>query len=304
MAKSRNSGTVADTSPKAAANESRATGAGTVIIIGGGEDRTGEREILSRVADTAGREKILVATLASSVADEMWREYRKAFTELGVRTVEHLDIPDRNAAFDLGHTTALEDTSLIFFTGGDQIEITTKMGGTELCDMIQSRYHEGMAVAGTSAGASVMSETMLVGPGNGGSNSSLLYRMAPGLGFIRNIIIDQHFAQRGRIGRLLSAVARNPRMLGIGVDEDTAIVVKGPHFEVIGKNSVYVADGRGVTATNLSHEEEPMSMSIYNIKMHVLNSGDCFDLAARVPLGHVPDRDHPSNSDAGPRKEN
>jgi len=177
----------------------------------------------------------------------------------------------------------------MFFTGGDQLEITTKIGGTELCDTIQEAFQKGMAIAGTSAGASVMSETMLIGAGATDGNSSLMYRLAAGLGFLRNVVIDQHFAQRGRIGRLLSAVARNPRMLGIGIDENTAILVNGSRFEVIGQNSVYIVDGRAVTATNLSHEEEPMSMSIYNVRLHVLNCGDCFDLGGRTPLGHVKD---------------
>jgi cyanophycinase len=287
MALSGNHAPTPDTAPKSEANSSHAAGTGRLIIIGGHEDKQDEKEILGRVVETAKRGKILVATLASSVAEEVWRDYEQAFRDLGAREVEHLDIPDRNSAFDAAHVAAVKGTSLIFFTGGDQLEITTKIGGTELCDSIQEAFQRGMAIAGTSAGASVMSETMLIGAGSGKGSSSLAYRMAAGLGFLRNVVIDQHFAQRGRIGRLLSAVARNPRILGIGIDENTAIVVNGSHFEVIGQNSVYVVDGRGVTATNLSNEEEPMSMSIYNVRMHVLNCGDCFDLGSRTPLGHI-----------------
>jgi cyanophycinase len=289
MAANGNKAQILDTTPKTETNSSHAAGAGRLVIIGGHEDKTGEKEILAHVAEIANGGKILIATLASSVADEVWKDYKKAFHELGVRDVEHLDIPDRNCAFDAVHIAAVKGTSLMFFTGGDQLEITTKIGGTELCDTIQEAFHRGMAIAGTSAGASVMSETMLIGADSSEGNSSLAYRMAAGLGFLRNVVIDQHFGQRGRIGRLLSAVARNPRMLGIGVDENTAVVVNGSRFEVIGQNSVYVVDGRAVTATNLSHEEEPMSMSIYNVKMHVLNCGDCFDLGTRTPLGHNSD---------------
>jgi cyanophycinase len=279
------------TAPVEKSNTSYATGAGALIIIGGAEDKVGEKQILARVADQARHKKILVATLASSLAAEVWLDYQKAFRELGVEEVEHLDIPDRESAFDQAHIDALEGTSLIFFSGGDQLEITTKMGGTELCDTIQAMFHRGMGIAGTSAGASVMSETMLVGASGEGAKSSLAYRMAPGLGFLRNVVIDQHFAQRGRIGRLLSAVARNPRMLGIGIDENTAIVVNATQMEVVGQNSVYVVDGRAMTATNLSNEDEPMSMSIYNAKLHVLNHGDCFDLSERKPLGHIHNED-------------
>jgi cyanophycinase len=273
-----------ETSPQSEANASRVAGAGTLIIVGGHEDKENEREILERIAQVANRGQILVATLASSAAEESWRDYENAFGELGVKVVNHLDIPDRMAALDPQHLEAIEGADLIFFTGGDQLEITTKMGGTELCDRIQSRFREGMAIAGTSAGASVMSETMLIG---GGEERSLASSMAPGLGFLRNVVIDQHFAQRGRIGRLLSAVARNPRMLGVGIDENTAVIVNDGMFDVIGENSVYVVDGRAVTATNLSHEDESPSMSIYHVKLHVLNSGDRFDLEHRVPLGHV-----------------
>jgi cyanophycinase len=297
MAHSKDKPAQPDTTPNEKTNMSYAMGKGTLIIIGGAEDRKGEREILLRVAEVAQRRKILVATLASSMADEVWDDYQRAFHDLSVDQVEHLDIPDRESAFDAEHVSALKDTSLIFFTGGDQLEITTKLGGTELCDAIQTAFHEGVAIAGTSAGASVMSETMLIGAEGEGAKSSLGYRMAPGLGFLRNVVIDQHFAQRGRIGRLLSSVARNPRMLGIGIDENTAIVVKGSQMEVIGENSVYVVDGRAVTATNLSQEDEPLSLSIYNAKLHVLNNGDCFDLTGRKPLGHVrkPEDHHDQN---------
>jgi cyanophycinase len=295
MATNGNKAPTVDTAPKVESNTSHAAGTGQLIIIGGHEDKKGEREILSRVAQTAKHGKVLVATLASSVADEVWKDYETAFGELGVREVVHLDVPDRNSAFDAEHVAAIKGASLIFFTGGDQLEITTKIGGTELCDAIQTAFQHGTAIAGTSAGASVMSETMLIGAGSSDGNSSLSYRLAAGLGFLRNVVIDQHFAQRGRIGRLLSAVARNPRMLGIGIDENTAIVVNGAHFEVIGQNSVYVVDGRAVTATNLSHEEEPLSMSIYNVKLHVLNCGDCFDLAGRTPLGHLSDAKNASS---------
>jgi cyanophycinase len=302
MAKNGGAGTLTDTAPHAEANTSRVSGSGTLIIIGGHEDKENERKILARVAEIANHGHILVATLASSVAEETWEDYRKVFRDLGVKTVRHLDIPDRMAALDAQHLSALAEADLMFFTGGDQLEITTKIGGTELCDLIQSRFRDGMAVAGTSAGASVMSETMLIGADSGDGKSNLAYSMAPGLGFLRHVVIDQHFAQRGRIGRLLSAVARNPRMLGVGIDENTAVVVKGALLDVIGDNSIYVVDGRAVTATNLSSERDSPSMSIYNIRLHVLNCGDRFDLEHRSPSGHVSEspcqteQQHPSDS--------
>lgn len=288
MGKSNSATAEKHTAAISPARTSRTAGAGTLVIIGGHEDKEKDRKILVRVAEIAKNGNILVSTLASSVAHESWKDYEKVFRELGAKTVRHLDIPDRIAALDPSHLDLLQKTDLIFFTGGDQLEITTKLGGTDLCERIQSRFREGMAIAGTSAGASVMSETMLIGADSGDGKSSLAYGMAPGLGFLRHVVIDQHFAQRGRIGRLLSAVARNPRMLGIGIDENTAVVVNDTSLEVIGENSVYVVDGRALTATNLSHEEQADSMSIYDIKLHVLNCGDRFDLKERRPLGHKP----------------
>ena len=270
----------------AKAVEPRIDGEGTLVIIGGHEDKQ-KGDILHRVAELAHYDSIVVATLASSVAQESWLDYQNVFRAMGVKAVRHLDVPDRSAAFDPEHLETLDGASLIFFTGGDQLEITTKIGGTEICEKIQDMFRNGVAVAGTSAGASVMSETMLVGAQEG--ENKLAYDMAPGLGFFRHVVIDQHFAQRGRISRLLSAVARNPRMLGIGIDENTAIVANSSTFEVIGEGSVYIVDGRAVTATNLSSEQTSRSMSIYNIKLHVLNCGDRFDLRSRQPLGHISD---------------
>ena len=287
---------VLDTAPKSPANVASAAGRGTLIIIGGHEEKTGDREILHRVAEAAEHKKIAVATLASSVAEETWQDYKRVFRELKVKEVVHLDVPDRGSSFDKAHIDTLDGASLIFFAGGDQLEITTKIGGTELCDKIQDMFRKGVAVAGTSAGASVMSETMLIGTSDDQSN--IAYSMAPGLGFLRHIVIDQHFAQRGRIGRLLSAVARNPRMLGIGIDENTAIVVNQEKCDVIGRGSVYVIDGRALTATNLANESEPNSMSIYDVRLHVLNCGDRFDLAARKPLGHIAQTDHEAKKSA------
>src|SRR3954454_9880585 len=153
MAANKSESLSMDTAPKEPSNASQAAGTGTLIIIGGGEDKKETREILACVAEIARHKKILVSTLASSVAQDVWSDYRSAFRELGVKEVEHLNIPDRESAFEQAHTDALEGTSLIFFTGGDQLEITTKMGGTELCDAIQASFHRGIAVAGTSAGA-------------------------------------------------------------------------------------------------------------------------------------------------------
>ena len=154
-------------------------------------------------------------------------------------------------------------------------------------------FERGGLVAGTSAGASVMSDTMLVtGESRGTPRISDSLRMAPGLGLMHHVVIDQHFSERGRFGRLLGAVAHNPQSLGLGIDEDTAIVVQGKAFRVLGSGAVYVLDARGATYSNIADATTDEAMSIYDVTVHVLNQGDSFDLALRRPE-RVPQRPLP-----------
>ncbi|RYG56566.1 MAG: cyanophycinase, partial [Alphaproteobacteria bacterium] len=149
---------------------------------------------------------------------------------------------------------------------------------------VRELHDRGGLLAGTSAGASVMSETMLVGGSSSESHHIGDVHMAPGLGLIRNAIIDQHFAQRGRIGRLLGAVAHNPRLLGVGIDEDTAIQVAGSRFEVLGSGAVYVVDAEEVTQSNIAEARSACALSMHDVRLHVLAAGDSFDLKRRAPM--------------------
>jgi len=138
-------------------------------------------------------------------------------------------------------------------------------------------------VAGTSAGASVVSETMMVsGPGDNSHRVGDALRMAPGLGLLQEIIIDQHFAERGRIGRLIGAVAQNPRLLGVGIDENTAIVLQDGHFSVIGAGAVYVVDGAKMSYTNVSETKPEVTLAAHGLKLDLLSSGDHYELESRV----------------------
>jgi cyanophycinase len=261
------------------------TAKGTLVIIGGHEEKKGQALILREVARRVGHGKLVVATLASQEPEAMWREYQRAFTALGVRRLEHLDVSNREALLRNPRPEILDDATVVFFTGGGQLRITTLFGGTELCERIQEFYRRGGTLAGTSAGASVMSDTMLV-TGNGDESHRIgtSLQMAPGLGYIKDVIVDQHFAERGRIGRLLGAVAQNPRFLGVGLDENTAIVVEAEvRFRVLGEGGVYVVDGRSVTSSNLTDEEDNRALSIFNVRLHVLSQGDEFDLRTREP---------------------
>src|ERR671910_2674492 len=260
---------------------------GTLIIIGGHEEREGEAVILRAVADRVKGGKLVLATLGTSEPEETYQEYRRAFSALGVKQMVHLDVPDREDLLRNPRPEIMEGASVVFFTGGGQLRITTQFGGTRLCEQIQEFYRQGGTIAGTSAGASVMSDTMLVsGDADSSHRVGANLLMAPGLGYIKDVIIDQHFAERGRIGRLLGAVAQNPRFLGVGLDENTAIVVeRESRLKVLGEGAVYIVDGRQVTCTNMTDEDQDRTLSIFNVRLHVLSQGDEFDLWTREPLG-------------------
>jgi cyanophycinase len=258
----------------------------TLIIIGGHEDRSNTKIILGEVAKRVGSGKLVVTTVAmANGTEQLFEQYEKAFRSLGVKHLYNLEISERAEATVPSKVKILDDAAGVFFTGGDQIKITSQIGDTPIFQSIREIYDEGGVIAGTSAGAAVMSETMLVD--GGGENSHVIggsVRMAPGLGLIEGVIIDQHFMERGRFGRLVGAVAQNPKNLGIGIDEQTAIVVeRGNGFYVLGSGGVYVIDGTGVTYSNVAEEDPNKTISIYNIRMHMLSQGDRFDLLNRQP---------------------
>jgi cyanophycinase len=258
----------------------------SLIIIGGKEDRSNEKVILGEVARRVGAGKLVVSTVAmSNGTDELFEQYEKAFRSLGVKHVYNLEINSREEATHESRIKILDDAAGVFFTGGDQVKITSQIGDTPIFQRVREIYDDGGVIAGTSAGASVLSETMLV---YGGDEESHVIggsmRMAPGLGLIGGVIIDQHFMERGRVGRLLGAVAQNPKNLGIGIDEQTAIVVeRGTGFYVLGTGAVYVLDGTEVSYSNVAEEALKKTLSIYDVRMHVLSQGDRFDLKARTP---------------------
>lgn len=258
----------------------------TLIIIGGKEDRSNDKVILREVARRVGSGKLVVTTVAmSGETNSLFEEYEKAFRSLGVKHLYKLEINNRKEATLESKAKILDDATGVFFTGGDQVKITSQIGDSLIFERIRKIYSEGGVIAGTSAGAAVMSETMLVVGGDeeshviGGS-----VRMAPGLGFIGGMIIDQHFMERGRFGRLIGAVAQNPKNLGVGIDEETAIVVeRGNGFYVLGSGAVYVIDGSDVTYSNVAEADLHKTLSIYNVRLHMLSQGDRFDLIAREP---------------------
>lgn len=259
---------------------------GSLIIIGGAEDKKGDKKILKEVCKKIDKEKgnLVIATVASELPEELGYEYKNVFEELGVKNIKILNIRNRKDAYDKNNANLIQDASIIFFTGGDQLRITSLIGGTPIYLKMKNVYEGGCTFVGTSAGASVMSATMIVTGPDEESPKKCTLKMAPGLGLIKDVIIDQHFAQRGRIGRLLVGIAENPQSLGIGIDEDTAIVVSDQgEFQVIGSGAVYVIDGSNLTYSNVSEQYPDEILSIFNVKLYVLKSGDKFNLNTKTP---------------------
>lgn len=263
---------------------------GTLVVIGGKEQKEGSRPILELIAKRVGSGKLVICTLASEEPKEQWEEYQATFRGLGVQRIEQLDGRQRDELMNRAPDDLLDEKTVMFFAGGDQMKITSKFGGTPLCDRLRQIYTSGATIAGTSSGASVMAEVMMAaGEGQSSHEIGDSLRLAPGLGFISGVIIDQHFAERGRMGRLLGAVGQNPRLLGIGIDEDTALVFRGHHdASVIGSGAVYIIDGRNVSYTN-SGEDTSDVMSLFGLTVHVLSRGDRFDLTTRQPLTGSPE---------------
>lgn len=265
---------------------------GQLLIIGGHEDKEDDRLILRYLAKEIGSGKLVVATVASGAPDDYWATYEAVFRRLGVRHLYKLDVETRAEAKSERKVRILDDADAVFFTGGDQLKLTSLLGDSPIYERLKEIYEEGGTIAGTSAGASVVCETMLVsGAGAESHRIGTSLSMAPGFGLISGVIIDQHFAQRGRIGRLIGAVAHNPRMLGIGIDENTAIVYDHRNaFEVIGEGAVYVVDGQDIAYTNLTDEGHDRTLSAFGMHLHVLSMGDRFDMVTRC-ASHRPAED-------------
>lgn len=256
---------------------------GSVIIIGGAEDKVRDRVILSRFAALAGGPDatITVISTASSLGLEAGERYRQVLGDLGVSRVRTVHAVTRGQANDETAALAMRDATGIFLTGGNQLRLSSTIGGTRLADAVLERFRQGAVVAGTSAGASAMSSHMIAFGASGATPKHRMAQIAAGLGVLPGVIVDQHFQQRNRLGRLLSLIAQNPSLLGLGVDEDTAGVVGPDHvMEVIGRGSITVVDGsRSETDAWEVHGHKPLMIS--GVVLHSLPAGYRFDLRRR-----------------------
>jgi cyanophycinase len=255
--------------------------AGVLIAIGGHEDKDGERVILKEVASRVRDGVLVLATVASHQPEGYRDMYEKAFADLGVKDLRELYVNERCETSDPEKLAVFDGAAAVFFTGGDQLRISSQVGDTPVEARVREVLERGGLVAGTSAGASMMSETMLVRGSNQESYRIGDLHMAPGLGLVRDMIIDQHFAERGRIGRLLGAVAHNPRVLGVGIDEDTAVIIERGKMRVIGRGAIYVVDGADVSHSNVAEADADQALSMHDVRLHVLSCGDTFELKAR-----------------------
>lgn len=252
-----------------------------------------ERGILKRIIteskyDTHSRVEII--TTASLIPDKVGEEYVKAYKQLEVENVGVLNITNREEANDPIYCKRIEDANAIIFTGGDQLRLSSIFGGTEIHRIMLIRYmQDDFVIAGTSAGAAASSKNMIY---QGNSKDALLkgeVKITGGLGFIDDVIIDTHFVQRGRIGRLLYAAASNPGILGIGLGEDTGLYISdGYMMEAIGSGMVILVDGRKMSDTNLTNVEMGQPVSIKNMTVHVMCDGDKYDLNTHLLEIHHP----------------
>jgi cyanophycinase len=257
---------------------------GWIIPIGGAENKENDRRILERfVAVSGGAAADLVVIPTASRVHETGERYQQILSDIGARRVTVMDFDSRRDCHETGRLERLEEASGIFFTGGNQLRLSTLLGGTPVAKLIRARNAHGVTVGGTSAGASILSEHMIASGDEGSSLVAGSVRLAPGLGLTNRFIIDQHFRQRDRLGRLMTALAYNPFAVGIGLDEDTAAFI-GPEeiIEVEGSGGVTILDGSEVSYSSIDKVSDGQPACMLGLRLHVLVAGATFNLNNRV----------------------
>jgi len=258
---------------------------GYVIPLGGGRDRNNKKRVLRRFVRLCGgrRSRIVIIPTASNLPDTGDR-YIEIFNKIGVKDAVSLPIAERSDADRVEYIEQLDNATGIFITGGNQLRLSTILGGTLVAQKVRRLNAAGVHVAGTSAGAAIMPEHMIAGGSMGLSPQADGVNLAPGLGLTNAIIIDQHFSQRDRLGRLLTAVSYNPFMMGVGIDEDTAIFIAPDQvFEVEGSGSVTIIDPEHLSYSSMDRAKKNESLSLLDLKLHILSRGCHFDIHERKP---------------------
>ncbi|MBI4851534.1 MAG: cyanophycinase [Acidobacteria bacterium] len=253
---------------------------GILIAIGGAEDKFEEKYILNRFFEFSGGKKACIAILPSASQDERTGPaYHSIFSDFGAKTVDILPIFHHDDAYDETAVKTLEQATGIFLTGGDQNKITAVLSKTPAFEAIQKAHLKGAVIGGTSAGAAALSDPMIGGGSRGSLARSGMAKIAPGLGLAKSLIVDQHFHQRERLGRLMYAVMLNSHLVGVGVDEDTAAVIHpNEQIEVIGRGTVTIVDARKVQMFNPAGVPDKSPLVFSNIVLHTLTHGSRFSL--------------------------
>ncbi len=266
--------------------------AGAVFAIGGAEAKLQRRTVLRSFVKWAGGSdaRIVVIPTASSLGPEVTDVYRATFTALGVRQIDEVRPNTRAEARAADHLAKLDAATGIFMTGGNQLKLTAAITGTPVGEAIIAAHERGAVVGGTSAGCSILAEHMIAFGASGPTPKHRMSQLAAGLGLVRGVILDQHFAQRGRYGRLIALVAQSPSLLGIGVDEDTAAVFHDDVIEVVGRGAITILDA-AMSTSDAATATQSHPMLVSGVTLHVLPAGRVYDLQTR---SYVPSTPRPS----------
>ncbi|HEX4661340.1 MAG TPA: cyanophycinase [Streptosporangiaceae bacterium] len=264
---------------------------GRLLIIGGAEDRCRGAGLLERFVALSGGDmaRIVLVTTATGRPDQVHADYDRAFRSLGADRTTELRLRGRSDADGDDAAKLLQDATGVFFSGGDQSRLRTLVG-SRANDILRDRLSadDDLVIAGTSAGATALGRTMILG-GEGPDVSAAAVRTGPGLGLVPKVLIDMHFGERGRLPRLLSAVALDPDQLGVGIDEKTGILVQGSSFDVLGNGVATVVDAKHSTVVHAAGEGDPITL--FDVRLHLLPAGSIFDIATReAAIGPAHDR--------------
>ncbi|MFH0815305.1 MAG: cyanophycinase [Methanobacteriota archaeon] len=261
---------------------------GILVAVGGNEDKENDLDVLRRIAGLIDHPNpvIEIITTASSTPKKMGEVYLGVFTKIGITNANVIHIGKREEANNAEYIDRIKKADIIFFTGGDQLKITSILGGSHFLQEIKRRYfNEKCVVAGTSAGATAMPDTMIYGGESGEALCKGAVNMTCGIGLIKHIIIDSHFIKRGRFSRLMEVVSSNPGYIGLGLGEDTGVIIRNGHIlEAIGNGLVVIFDGHGIKYTNITSLKDGEAISVEGVLVHTIAKGHGYNIKTREYL--------------------
>jgi cyanophycinase len=258
----------------------------SVLVAMGGGELAEATDVLSEIFSYLEKRpdpRVVVMTVATSEDQNAASKFGKIFRKRDVRHVEMVHVNQREDAFNKAAADKLRAADVIYFTGGDQLNVTALLGGSPLDEVLHERLDSGVMIAGSSAGAAMMSSSMIISGTSDAAPRVGAVEIAPGMGLVEGVMIDTHFSQRGRHGRLLAAVAHYPQVLGLGLDEKTAVVIQDGHFKVVGEGVVTVVDASQMKYSDLAYQERGETVGMFDVAVHVLPGNYSFNLKKREP---------------------